>query len=91
MDRLCVFETILIEFVQALAAERRYDSLRYAATGRDHCARSDIPRRIFEEFYAGGGKAEQASRRAEQEQRGSSEAASDRCHEVATMNVLANR
>jgi hypothetical protein len=55
-------ETVLVQFEQALAAARRYDSLRYPTPGRDRCARSDIPQRIFEEFYAGKGKAGHVSR-----------------------------
>jgi hypothetical protein len=49
------FAFYLTEFGRALAAVRRYENLRYGRTGRD--GQADIPRQIFEEFYAGqGGK-----------------------------------
>ena len=60
MDRPRVLETVLVELGQALAAAHRYESLRHA--GRHHSARSDIPQRIFEEFYAGRGKSGDAAR-----------------------------
>lgn len=45
--KIGLFAVVRAEFRRALAAERRYESLR---CGR---APSDIPRTIFEEFYAG--------------------------------------
>lgn len=45
--KIGLFAVVRAEFGRALAAERRYESLR---CGR---APSDIPRTIFEEFYAG--------------------------------------
>jgi hypothetical protein len=50
MYQLAVFEVILTEFERALAATRRYESLRCARHG--HFAPADIAERIFEEFYA---------------------------------------
>jgi hypothetical protein len=55
-----VFGAILAEFGQALAAARSYESLRYGCANRDGLAHADIPRRIFEEFYARQGHVEQA-------------------------------
>jgi hypothetical protein len=57
-----VFEIIFAEFERALAAARRYDSLRYGPARDERFAVSEIPQRIFEELYAGGGEAGQASR-----------------------------
>ena len=48
-----VFLTILAEFGRGLSAARRYESLRYRCACREGLAPADIPRRIFEEFYAG--------------------------------------
>ena len=45
--KIGLFAVVRAEFGRALAAERRYESLR---CGR---APSDIPRTIFEELYAG--------------------------------------
>ena len=39
---------IIAEFKRAFAAAQRYDNLLYRHAGRD------VPRRIFEEFYAFG-------------------------------------
>lgn len=44
------FAAIRAEFRRALAAMQRYEDLRYGRAGGDP---GDIPRRIFEEFYAG--------------------------------------
>jgi hypothetical protein len=46
---------VLAEFQRAMAAEQRYEYLRrtgIAALARDGVVRADLPRRIFEEFYA---------------------------------------
>ena len=46
---------ILAEFRRARAAEQRYEKLRRAgaaALARDGIVRTDLPRRIFEEFYS---------------------------------------
>jgi len=56
------FRTLLAEFGRALAAARRYDSLRYTQDSRGKSAVADIPRHVFEEFYALQGNAEQAAR-----------------------------
>lgn len=52
MRRHIVFEIILAEFGRALAAARRYESLKYGRARHEDLATADIPRRIFEEFYA---------------------------------------
>ncbi|MEH2626022.1 hypothetical protein V1292_004077 [Bradyrhizobium sp. AZCC 1719] len=44
--------TLLAEFRRALAAARRYENLRYGCAYHDALAPAEIPRRIFEEFYA---------------------------------------
>ena len=62
MNRPNVLELVLVELGQAFAAAHRYESLRHAATARDHAARSDLPQGIFEEFYAGRRKSGDASR-----------------------------
>ena len=85
MHRPCMFETVLVELEQALAAARRYDSLRYATIGCDHCARSDIPQRIFEEFYAGGANAGQASRTRDKTSEIAPRRTWERCREFVTL------
>lgn len=52
MYRFNAFETVITEFGRALAAARRYKTLRYSRARHDGLASADIPRRIFEEFYA---------------------------------------
>lgn len=52
MRRHIVFEIILAELGRALAAARRYESLKYGRARHAGLAAADIPRRIFEEFYA---------------------------------------
>lgn len=52
MRRHIVFEIILAEFGRALAAARRYESLKYGRARHEGLAAADTPRRIFEEFYA---------------------------------------
>jgi hypothetical protein len=52
MRRRIVFEIILAEFGRALAAARRYESLKDGRARHAGLAAADIPRRIFEEFYA---------------------------------------
>jgi hypothetical protein len=59
---LLILETICAEFERALAAARRYDRLRYGPAIHNRPARSEIPERIFAEFYAGGGEVARASR-----------------------------
>jgi hypothetical protein len=49
------FRVVLAEFQRAMAAEQRYEYLRRAGTAalaRDGIVRTDIPRRIFDEFYS---------------------------------------
>ena len=46
------FSTILAELGRALAAARRHESLRYGRGRQERRAPADIPRQIFEEFYA---------------------------------------
>jgi hypothetical protein len=41
------------EFSRAVAAAQRYEDLRYRGRGHGTIAPADIPRQIFEEFYAG--------------------------------------
>jgi hypothetical protein len=48
------FDVVLAEFGRAVAAARRYDDLRYGRGRREGIAPADIPRRMFEEFYAPG-------------------------------------
>lgn len=55
--RLRLFSTILAEFRRALGAAQRYESLRYGQS----LAPSDIPRRIFDEFYAVRTESERAA------------------------------
>jgi hypothetical protein len=46
---------VLAEFQRARAAEQRYEDLRRAsaaALARDDIVPTDLPRRIFEEFYS---------------------------------------
>ena len=62
MHRFILFKTVFAEFGRALAAARRYDSLKHMHGGHDHSAPSDIPGPIFEEFYARQGNAEHAAR-----------------------------
>ncbi|HZT18322.1 MAG TPA: hypothetical protein VFA23_02905 [Dongiaceae bacterium] len=52
MGRQVIFQIILAEYGQALAAARRYQELRYGAARRCGLAPADIPQRIFAEFYA---------------------------------------
>jgi hypothetical protein len=52
MRRHIVFEIIIAEIGRALAAARRYESLKYGRARHEDLAAADIPRRIFEEFYA---------------------------------------
>jgi hypothetical protein len=40
------------EFSRAVAAAQRYEDLRYRGGGHERIALADIPRQIFEEFYA---------------------------------------
>jgi hypothetical protein len=40
------------EFSRAVSAAQRYEDLRYRSGGRGRIAPADIPRQIFEEFYA---------------------------------------
>ena len=47
-----VFAVVLAEFSLALAAARRYEDLRYGNGRHEGMAPADIPRRVFEEFYA---------------------------------------
>jgi hypothetical protein len=42
------------EFSRAVAAAQRYEDLRYRRASHGEIAPVDIPRRIFEEFYAVG-------------------------------------
>jgi hypothetical protein len=53
--RLNVLASYLAAFGRAIAAAKHYEDLRCARTSRDGQAPADITRRIFEEFYAGGG------------------------------------
>ncbi len=53
MGQHTTFRAIFTEFRRALAAARRYENLRYGRACRDHFAPGEIPRLIFEEFYAG--------------------------------------
>jgi hypothetical protein len=49
------FRVVLAEFQRAMAAEQRYEYLRRAGTAalaRDGIVRTDISRRIFDEFYS---------------------------------------
>ena len=46
---------IIIEYRRAIAAEKHYVSLKQesdTALAREGTARSDIPRRVFKEFYS---------------------------------------
>jgi hypothetical protein len=43
---------LLAEFRRGTVAAQRYESLRYRGAGHGRMAPDDIPRRIFEEFYA---------------------------------------
>jgi hypothetical protein len=52
MGRHIVFEIIVAEFERALAAAQRYENLRYGRACHEVLPVADIPRRIFEEFYA---------------------------------------
>jgi hypothetical protein len=54
VGRLIGTDAVFAEFGR-VAAARRYESLRYRCTNRDHLAPTDVPRRIFEEFYARDG------------------------------------
>jgi hypothetical protein len=45
------FLAILTEFRRALAAARRYETLRYGRAGQEGLAPADTPLRIFDEFY----------------------------------------
>jgi hypothetical protein len=47
-----VFSIIRAEFRRALAAMRRYETLRYGDASREGIASTEIPRAIFDEFYA---------------------------------------
>ena len=50
-----VCDGIVIEYRRAIAAEKHYASLKCeseTALAREGTARSDIPRRVFEEFYS---------------------------------------
>ena len=47
-----VFAVVLAEFRLAVAAARRYEDLRYGSGRHEGMAPADIPRRVFEEFYA---------------------------------------
>jgi hypothetical protein len=50
-----VLLAVLAEFRRAVAAEQRYEHLRWASAGaamRDAMVPADLPRRIFEEFYS---------------------------------------
>jgi len=42
------------EYGRAIAAERRYQKLRHsnASTARTRVTRADLPRHVFDEFYA---------------------------------------
>jgi hypothetical protein len=40
------------EFSRAVTAAQRYEDLRYRSCGHARIAPTDIPRRIFEEFYS---------------------------------------
>jgi hypothetical protein len=51
---LGILVVILAEFRRAIAATRRYEGLRWGSGRREGIAPADIPRRIFEEFYALG-------------------------------------
>jgi hypothetical protein len=62
MGSLLILEFLSEEFERALAAAHRYDRLRYGPAVHNRPARSEIPKRIFEEFYAAGGEAGQAAR-----------------------------
>jgi len=62
MGSLLILESLSEEFERALAAAHRYDRLRYGPAVHNRPARSEIPERIFEEFYAAGGEAGQAAR-----------------------------
>jgi hypothetical protein len=42
------------EFSRAVAAAQRYEDLRYRGGSHGRIAPADIPRQIFEEFYAAG-------------------------------------
>jgi hypothetical protein len=50
--RLEFFSTIFAEFGRALAAARRYENLRHGRGRQQRRAPADLPRQIFEEFYA---------------------------------------
>jgi hypothetical protein len=50
--RLEFFLAVLAELGRALAAARRHESLRYGRGRQGGIAPADIPRQIFEEFYA---------------------------------------
>jgi hypothetical protein len=55
---------VLAEFQRAMAAEQRYEYLRrtgIAALARDGVVRADVPRRIFEEFYASSAEPRRAA------------------------------
>jgi hypothetical protein len=52
MRQHIVFEIILAEFGRALTAALHYESLKYGRARHEVLAAADIPRRIFEEFYA---------------------------------------
>jgi hypothetical protein len=49
-----VFVVVLAEFGRGVAATRRYEDLRYGRGRHEGIAPADVPRRIFEEFYAPG-------------------------------------
>lgn len=57
-----LFKALFAEFGRALAAARRYDSLKFTHAGHGKSTAADIPRHIFEEFYAPQGNAEHAAR-----------------------------
>lgn len=54
----------LAEFGRAIAAAQRYEDLRYGRGRHEGIARTDIPRRIFEEFYSDSGDPATAPHRA---------------------------
>jgi hypothetical protein len=53
---------IFAEFRRALAAAESYEGLKYGSACRDRSAQADIPRRIFEQYYAGKSGSELAAR-----------------------------
>jgi hypothetical protein len=46
-----MFAPVLAEFRRGLAAEQRYEALRYRRACNGRVAPTEIARRVFEEFY----------------------------------------